>query len=154
MTTTMTKLEREAYLKEPRIAVLSLTDPARGPLATAMWYDHEPGGDLWLLMQRDSRKGRLIELSTRLSLCIHNETTPYRYLSVEGPVTAIEPYGIDKDLLPMAQRYLGAERGRAFADKLRATASGEGSIKVVVRPERWLTLDYGKSAFWESLPDA
>ena len=139
----MTKAEREAFLKEPRIAILALTEQQRGPLAVPVWYDYEPGGSLWFLTQRKSHKGRLIAVSSRISLCTQDEEPPYRYVNVEGPVTAIEPYKIEPDTLAMATRYLGEEGGRKYTEAMRAKGAEAGGIKVVMQPERWLTVNYG-----------
>ena len=145
MSTKMTKEERETFLAELHVCVLSINDPGKGPLTVPMWYDYEIGGDAWFLMQRDSMKGRLLDIGTRVSLCVQNETAPYRYVSVEGPVTEFRSYTIDDDTLPMATRYLGAKGAETYANNLRAGGAEKGGVKVVMRPERWLTVDYGKS---------
>jgi hypothetical protein len=145
MPTNMTKEEREAFLADVHICVLSINDPGKGPLTVPMWYDYEIGGDAWFMMQRSSKKGRLLDIGARVSLCVQNETAPYRYVTVEGPVMSIEPYGIDRDILPMATRYLGEKGGQNYAANLRAGDSEAGGVKVVVRPEHWLTVDYGKT---------
>ena len=145
MPTNMTKEEREAFLAEVRVCVLSINDPGKGPLTVPMWYDYKIGGDAWFLMQLNSKKGRLLDVGTRVSLCVQDETAPYRYVSVEGPVTEIGPYTIDNDTLPMATRYLGEKGAKTYADNLRAVGAEKGGVRVVVRPERWLTVDYGKS---------
>ena len=145
MPTTMTKEEREAFLAEARIGVISINDPGKGPLAVPIWYDYEIGGDAWFMTPRNSMKGRRLEVGARMSLCVQDENPPYRYVSVEGPVTAIQSYTIDRDMLPMAQRYLGEKGGEAYVAPQRAGHSEADSIKVVVRPERWLTLDLNKA---------
>jgi hypothetical protein len=144
MPTNMTKEEREAFLSDVHICVLSINDPGKGPLTVPMWYNYEVGGDVWFMMQRESKKGRLLDIGARVSVCVQNETAPYRYVTVEGPVTAIEPYTVDRDILPMAKRYLGEKGGQAYAEQIRAGGSEGGGIKVVVHPERWLTVDYNK----------
>ena len=94
---------------------------------------------------RNSMKGRRLDIGARVSLCVQDENPPYRYVNIEGPVTALEAYTIDRDFLPMAQRYLGEEGGQAYADSLPAGESETAGVKVVVRPERWLTLDLNKA---------
>ena len=145
MPTTMTKEEREAFLADVRIGVISINDPGKGPLTVPMWFDYERGGDVWFMAPRNSMKGRRLEVGARMSLCVQDENPPYRYVSVEGPVTAIQSYTIDRDMLPMAQRYLGEKGGEAYVAPQRAGHSEADSIKVVVRPERWLTLDLNKA---------
>jgi len=146
MAQSMNEAERRAFLAEVRVAILSLPDGERGPLCAPVWYDFDPSGDIWFLTHANSRKGRLIAEGGRLTLTAQREASPYAYVSVEGVVTAIASYDIDADLLPMAQRYLGAEGGRAYAEGMRADWSPETSIKVTLRPARWLSANYAKPA--------
>jgi PPOX class probable F420-dependent enzyme len=136
--TRMTLAEKQAFLAEPHVGVIAITRSDAGPLTVPVWYDYRPGQHLWFITESQSRKGRLLEVGVRLSLCAQTEQAPYRYVSVEGPVIAIDP--LADELLPMAIRYLGDEQGRAYV------ASGGADDNVVVRmePERWLAVDYGK----------
>jgi len=136
----MTRAEREAFLAGVHVGVISVTEPGRGPLAVPIWYAYEPGGELWVVTDRDSRKGRLLAQARRFSLLAQTETAPYQYVSVEGPVVAIEPADLERHLRPMARRYLGREMGDRYVE---ATA-GDRSAAVRMRPERWLSVDYRK----------
>ncbi len=89
MTTRMTKEEREAFLAQPHIGVVAIPEDGRGPLTVPVWYWYEPGGDLWFETEPVSRKGRLLEVGTRISLCAQNEDPPFAYVSVEGPIVEI-----------------------------------------------------------------
>ena len=140
MSTRMTRSEREAFLAGLHVGVLSLAEQGWGPLAVPIWYAYDPGGDVRLITERASRKGRLLAVGTRVSLCAQQETVPYRYVTVEGPVASIEPADRDRDLRPLARRYLGAEHGDRYANE----NPGEDTVLVRIRPERWLTVDYGK----------
>jgi hypothetical protein len=140
----MTRTEREAFLRDPRPAILSIPQDGKGPLSSPVWFDFDPGGDFWVLMQSDSRKGELMQVGTCVSLCAQQETKPYKYVSVEGPVVSVATYKADKDFLAMADRYLGTVGAREFVDGMREkTAKGQG-VKVTIKPERWLSLDYSK----------
>ena len=90
MSLTMKKQEREAFLAEVHVGVISISEPGRGPLTVPVWYSYEPGGDLRVVTGRTSRKGRLMAQSDRLSLCVQTETAPYKYVSVEDPIVGIE----------------------------------------------------------------
>lgn len=136
--TGMTEVEKQAFLAEPHVGVLSIPRPDAGPLTVPVWYDYRPGGSLWFITDRDSRKGRLLGLGTRISLCAQVEQAPYRYVSVEGPVIAIDP--VDDELPAMAVRYLGKDQGSAYA----ASAAGLDNVVVRVDPQQWLAVDYGK----------
>jgi len=48
------------------------------------------------------------------------------------------------DLRPMAQRYLGEGPGKDYAAALADKYALGNAIKVMIRPERWLTVDYAK----------
>jgi PPOX class probable F420-dependent enzyme len=137
----MSRADREAFLAGVHVGVLSIAEPGRGPLAVPIWYGYEPGGELWVLTGRDSRKGRLLAASPRVSLCVQTETPPYRYVSVEGPVVSVGGADRERDARHLAHRYLGKELGDRY---LEATAGEEDSILVRMRPERWLTVDYSK----------
>ena len=143
MSVTMTRAEREAFLADLHVGILSIPEADRGTLAVPIWYDYEPGGELWMLTGRGSRKGKLIGSGTRLSLCAQTEQAPYKYVSVEGPVVGIEPSDLEKHLRPMARRYLGVEGGDQYIDAMPADGDDTG-IVVRMRPERWLTVDYAK----------
>ena len=144
MSLKMTKSEREAFLAEVHVGVISIADPAAAPLTVPIWYGYEPGGDVWCTTDADSRKGRLISLGTRISLCAQTEENPYQYVSVEGPIVAVEPADVERDERPLAHRYLGEAGGDHFleADKERREATE--TIRFAMRPERWLTVDYRK----------
>jgi len=139
----MTRSEREAFLAEVHVGVIAIAEAGRGPLAAPIWYGYEPGGELWIVTGRDSRKGRLLQRVDRFSLCAQTETPPYRYVSVEGPVTAVRAADLERDERPLAHRYLGPSLGDRY---LQQTVADErpDNVLVTMRPDRWLTVDYGK----------
>ena len=136
----MSVAERQLFLSQLHVGVLALNQPGRGPLTVPVWYDYSPGEALWFITDRDSRKGRLLDIGTQISLCVQNEAPPYQYVSVEGPVTALTPSLVDADLRPMARRYLGAVQGDAYA----AGAKDGDSVVVRMRCARWLSVDYSR----------
>jgi len=92
-----------------------------------------------------SRKGKLLERTGRVSLGVQTETLPYKYVSVEGPIVAIEAADLERDRRPLARRYLGAEMGDAY---LESTRDVVGNVLFRMRPERWLTVDHAKHQRW------
>jgi nitroimidazol reductase NimA-like FMN-containing flavoprotein (pyridoxamine 5'-phosphate oxidase superfamily) len=143
MSLTMTKAEREAFLADLHVAVMSVAEEGHGPLVVPIWYSYEPGGEVRIITARTSRKGALLERAGRFSLCVQTETLPYKYVSVEGPIIAVEAADLERDRRPLAHRYLGAEMGDAY---LESTQDVVGNVLVRMRPERWLTVDYAKDA--------
>jgi nitroimidazol reductase NimA-like FMN-containing flavoprotein (pyridoxamine 5'-phosphate oxidase superfamily) len=143
MSQKMTKAERETFLADLHVGVISIADKDRGPLTAPIWYDYEPGGELWILTGRDSLKGRLLVDTGRFSLVAQTETPPYKYVSVEGPITSIDKPDLERDERPMAHRYLGEELGNGYIEATRGDGEAD-NILVKMRPERWLTIDYSK----------
>ena len=142
MSRTMTTTERERFLADVRVGIISVAEENRAPLTVPIWYGYTPGGELTVWMEKGSRKTRLLQSAGRFSLCVQSEQRPYQYVSVEGPITAIETVDRERDARPIARRYLGVEAGDAYiADMADAINSGE-QIVVRMRPERWLTADY------------
>lgn len=138
----MTRGEREAFLAEPHIGVLSISDGERGPLSCPVWYAYEPGGDVVFVTGTDSRKADLLRRVKRASLLAQSEVLPYKFVSVEGPVSVAEA-DLERDVRPIAHRYLGAEVGDGYLAASRAEPRA-GDVVVRIRPARWLSTDYGK----------
>jgi PPOX class probable F420-dependent enzyme len=144
MSLRMSRAEREAFLADVHVGVLSVEEPGHGPLTVPIWYAYEPGGELWLVTERSSRKGRLLERGRRVSLCAQSEQPPYRYVSVEGEVTAIVPSELERDERRLAHRYLGRELGDRYLESTGGAQARTDNVRVSLRPERWLSVDYGK----------
>ena len=138
----MTVVEREAFLAGVHVGVLSITDPGRGPLTVPVWYAYEAGGVLTILTGRTSRKAALLRPGERVSLCAQTENAPYQYVSVEGPVVAVEDRVDDAERRAVAERYLGVKLGAVYLEATADTAADEVAVRV--RPERWWTVDYAK----------
>jgi nitroimidazol reductase NimA-like FMN-containing flavoprotein (pyridoxamine 5'-phosphate oxidase superfamily) len=144
MSLTMSRQERETFLAGVHVGVISIAEDGRGPLAAPIWYGYAPGGDLWIVTDRSSRKGRLLEKARRFSLVAQTETPPYKYVSVEGRVVSMAPADLERDVRPLAHRYLGREQGDRYIAATGGSDERDDSVVVRMRPERWLTTDYGK----------
>jgi nitroimidazol reductase NimA-like FMN-containing flavoprotein (pyridoxamine 5'-phosphate oxidase superfamily) len=143
MTLTMTVAEREAFLAGLHVGILSVDDPGRGPLSVPVWYSYEPGGMVSVVTGGQSAKAQRLRAAGRFSFCVQTETSPYRYVSVEGPITAVdEPVSAD-ERLALAQRYLGTEGGELYI--AATTEQTAGSVAFRMTPEHWRTSDYGKA---------
>ncbi|MER7346213.1 pyridoxamine 5'-phosphate oxidase family protein [Streptomyces aurantiacus] len=138
----LTPEEREQFLAEPHIAALAVDSGKddRAPLTVPIWYQYEPGGDVWIMTGRDSRKGRLIAAAGRFSLMVERLDPTIRYVSVEGPVVATEP--ATRELLrEISARYLPAEKVDGYVD-MAWKEHGE-QVVIRLRPERWVSSDLG-----------
>ncbi|MEE4283600.1 MAG: pyridoxamine 5'-phosphate oxidase family protein [Pseudomonadales bacterium] len=137
--TTMTSEEKQQFLADLHVGVIGINEHDRGPLTVPIWYSYVPGGDVQVITGSSSRKGKLLQLGSRVSLAAQAESLPYKYVSIEGEVTAIEPADM-ASLTAMAIRYLGESQGKAYADN----SGVQGQITVSITPKRWLAVDYGK----------
>ena len=135
---TMSRTEREAFLAEVHVGVLCV--PGEGaPVCSPIWYDYEPGGDIHVILDPRSRKGRLLRDGTAVTFVVQVESLPYKYVSVEGSVrlgSAITEH----HLRPLARRYLGQAEGDLYTD----TSPVEGAYRVSIQPRRWMTADFSK----------
>ena len=133
----MTKAEREEFLADLHVGVLAVDEPGRGPCSLPIWYLMD-GGEVVMRIDEGSQKDRLLGAAGRATLTVQTEEAPYKYVSVEGPVT-IGPPTLEQ--LVLATRYLGPELGQWYVDN----TSGGSSVEVRLRPEHWRTHDYGKT---------
>ena len=133
--TDMTVEQREAFLADLHVGILSIQRDGKGPLALPIWYQYE-GGQVVIHIDGNSVKATLLRRHGRASMTVQDETPPYRYVMVEGPVTLTHD---DRDIRSIAVRYLGEELGSRYAADNRPT---DDSVVVRLTPERWLTTDY------------
>jgi nitroimidazol reductase NimA-like FMN-containing flavoprotein (pyridoxamine 5'-phosphate oxidase superfamily) len=134
---TMTVDEREAFLAEVHVGILSIARVHTGPLALPIWYQYQDG-EVLIGIDGTSVKAKLLRAAGRATMTVQTEVAPYRYVMVEGPVE-IDPE--PRDNLAMASRYLGPELGAWY---VTANPTGANSVVVRLRPEQWLTCDFGK----------
>jgi nitroimidazol reductase NimA-like FMN-containing flavoprotein (pyridoxamine 5'-phosphate oxidase superfamily) len=140
----MTVAEREAFLSEVRVGVLSVaSDRAdRAPVSAPVWYDYSPGAGVTIMMNAKSRKGVALEAAQRFVLVVQSEALPYRYVTVEGPLSEVRRPDTEKDLLPLAVRYLGEEGGRAYAKGWEEAGAADTDLVYVMKPTHWNTADF------------
>ncbi|MEU9201171.1 pyridoxamine 5'-phosphate oxidase family protein [Streptomyces sp. NPDC048332] len=138
----LTREEREQFLAEPHVAALAVAsaEEGRAPLLVPIWYAYEPGGDLWIMTGRDSRKGLAIAAAGRFSLLVERVTPTVRYVSVEGGVLTTRD-ATREQLVEMSSRYLPPEKVDGYVD-FAWRAHGE-QVVIHMRPEHWLSADLG-----------
>jgi hypothetical protein len=141
MSLAMTKEEREAFLADVHVGVISIEREGEAPLSAPIWYDYEPDVGLRVITERGSRKGRALERAGRFTLVAQTEAPPfYQYVSVSGPVISSGPADLEAHRRPMAHRYFGPELGDLYV-----SGGGDGEAWLyTMKPERWLSVDYAK----------
>ena len=137
----LSRKEREEFLAEAHVAALAVdAEEGRAPLTVPIWYQYEPGGEVWIMTGLDTRKNRLIQAAGRFSLMIDRLEPTIRYVSVEGPVIDTTPATHDH-LREISARYLPPEKVDGYVD-FAAKNHGEQVI-IRMRPERWVSSDLG-----------
>ena len=110
----MSAAERDEFLAGVHVGVLSAAIGSAGrTLAVPVWYSYQPGGLLTVLTGRRSRKAAVIRAAGRFGVCVQDDSPPYRYVSVEGPVVREEELD-PAERLAMARRYLGSAGGDRY----------------------------------------
>jgi nitroimidazol reductase NimA-like FMN-containing flavoprotein (pyridoxamine 5'-phosphate oxidase superfamily) len=142
MSVTMSGTEREQFLADLHVGVLSVAEAGRAPLTVPIWYSYAPGGVVSVITGSASRKARLIAAAGRFSLCAQSEEAPYKYVSVEGPVTSTEAPVEADEARAMAHRYLGQEFGDLYLAATAERAAGQCIIRMT--PQSWRTSDFAK----------
>ena len=149
----MTEQEREAFLAEPRIGVLSVARDAgtlglRPPLTVPVWYGYQPGGEITFFAGTQGRKARktgLIQRAGKLSFLVQHDEFPYKYVSVEGTVVRTDRPPTSEQMLAIVRRYLPEDMAQRFVQAELAHPESE-LVLFSIRPDRWLTTDYSDEA--------
>jgi len=99
--------EVEAFLDEPRFAVLATTNPDGTIHQTVMWYRRD-GGNIIMNTRKGRRKPNNLDRDNRASFCIEDEG---RYLALTGIIEIDEDRekGV-ADMGVMTLRYEGPEK--------------------------------------------
>jgi nitroimidazol reductase NimA-like FMN-containing flavoprotein (pyridoxamine 5'-phosphate oxidase superfamily) len=145
MSLAMNKEERESFLADLHVGVICIEQAGRAPVAVPVWYEYSPEVGISLVTDHQSIKGKCLEAAGRFTLVAQEEALPYRYVSVEGPITETRDCNPDEDIQPLALRYLqDAKRAEEYTEGCRNPAAIAASRVYIMRPEIWKTVDYGK----------
>ena len=145
----MTDQERQEFLAEPHVGVLSVaSDDDRPPLTVLVWYGYRPGGNVSFFtgtQGRKARKTRLIQKAGVLSLSVQREEFPYKYVTVEGTVIQTDRPPSAEQMLAVVRRYLPEKEAQGFV-AAELEHPGSELVLFTVRPDRWLTSDFADEA--------
>ena len=141
----MSRKEREEFLAETHVGVLSVAEEGgRAPLSIPIWYRYEPGGAVHFITDNNSRKAALMKKAGRATLVAQNETLPYKYVTIEGPITITREYDRVRDIDEVAYRYLGREVGEMYLKSSADDYAGADNVLVKITPQRWGSADFSK----------
>ena len=142
----LTEQERQDFLAEPRVGVLSVAGAdGRPPLTAPTWYGYRTGGEITFFtgtQGRTARKTALIERAGVVSLCVQRAEFPYRYVTVEGTVVRTDQPPSAEGMLAIVRRYLPENHAEGFVAAELADPGPE-LVLFTVRPDRWLSFDFG-----------
>lgn len=127
-------------LSEPHVTVIAIPREGRAPLATPVWYDRNADGELWIVVERDSAKARLLAVGAQASLCIERERPTVRYATAEATVARIEA-AQSSDEATLAHRYLPTEAADGYLAQVNSMDRDLVTIAFTV--DRWIGLDMG-----------
>jgi uncharacterized protein len=141
----MTEQERQEFLAEPHVGVISVaSDDDRPPLTVPLWYGYQPGGNLSFFTGTQGRKARktgLIQKAGVLSLSVQRQEFPYKYVTVEGTVVQEDRPPSAEQMLAITRRYLLEEAAQWFV-KAELEHPESELVLFTIRPDRWLTADF------------
>ncbi len=144
MDTKMSIDERQKFLAETRVGIISIPEEGRGPLSVPVWYNYTPGGEICIWTGIKTRRYKLLHSTQRISFVVQDPTPPwYKYVSVEGTFS-IRPVDPEKDIHTMAIRYYGADGGERYFADVKKDEGWKDSVMVCIKPERWFTADFSK----------
>jgi hypothetical protein len=146
MARTLTATERENFLAQSHVGVLSVaSDDDRPPLTVPVWYAYEPGGDITFFtgaQGKTARKTRLLERAGKLSFCVQQAQFPYKYVTAECTVVKADPKPAAADVVAITSRYLPEDAAHGFAEAETTSTAGT-FVLFTARPDRWLSFDFG-----------
>ena len=133
----MTKREYYGFLRDrARTAVLATVRADGRPHAAPVWFDLD--GDTFVFTtNQDTVKGRNMRRNPYVTLCIDDETPPFRFVIIEG--TAELTPG-DPALLHWATRIGGRYMGGGRAEEYGQRNAVPSELLVRVTPQKILAL--------------
>jgi hypothetical protein len=139
----LTPAEREAFLARPHTAVVTFTFDDGRSMGVPVWVTWT-GSVFRFQSGPAAAKTASFRRTGRASVCLHEDTDDVvAYVTAEGPVVEV-PFEHDRDILEPAIRYLGAERGPAFAAAF-AQRDAAAFSAFELTPETWWSRDYAKT---------
>ena len=114
------------FLREPNYAVVATIRPDGTPHQTVIWVDTD-GENLVFNTNTARSKTQYMEEDPHVSVLVLDRESPYRWLSVAGPVEVTEEGGTEH-IEELALKY----RGKREYD----LQDGEVRVVCTVRPER------------------
>lgn len=102
----------EAFLNEPRFAVLATVNADGRPQQTVMWYQLRDG-HIMMNTLRGRKKDRNLLRDGRASICVE---AGQKYVTIDGHVSIVDDSTVgQEDIATLARRYEGEEEGNRLS---------------------------------------
>lgn len=124
--------DRDAFLAQPRVAVLATTARDGRIHAVPVWYAWD-GAAFRIITERGSAKHRNAARTGRATLCIDQREGALRYVTAEGAVTVQDPVSYEQRFA-LHTLYRGPEAAKQIVDK----GGHERMVTLILTPEKWL----------------
>jgi PPOX class probable F420-dependent enzyme len=125
----MTPDERDAYLGQPRNAIVATTGADGRVHAVPVWFLYNDGV-FAIITERGSVKHRNAARAGRAALCVDDGR--FAYVGAEGPVEVQDPVSYE-ERLALHDLYRGAEAAKGIVDH----GGHERMVILRLRPDRW-----------------
>lgn len=102
-------------------------NPDGSPHAAPLWIDADDDGNVLVNTAVGRRKDRNVRRDPRVVVSLHQQSDPYRWLSVQGTVTAFVGE-------PEALAHIGA-LARRYDDRDWAAVEGQQRVMYRIRPD-------------------
>lgn len=106
------------------------------PRAVPIWF-HWNGREIVLGSPLRAPKVRALRQNPKVALTIDTDTFPHRVLQIRGAAAVETVAGVAPEYAAAAERYFGAEQGRAWI--AQTGAMFDEMARIVIRPE-WVSL--------------
>lgn len=135
----MSQTQIDNFLDEPHVGIIVTTNRDGTPNPQPVWYLRR-GDALLIRTGARSVKARNIARDARISMCVQQETLPYKSVTLWG--TAAVSDADDAALgRAIAVRYLG-ETGADRYLAMSTDAEPGGEITITLRPDKIFSQDY------------
>ena len=129
--------------------LLRSTSPARlayvwrdgSPRVVPIWF-HWNGKEFVLGTPATAPKVRALSTGAKVALTIDGNTWPYKVLQIRGAAQVDTVAGVVPEYAVAAERYFGAEQGRAWVKQIEGMFSH--MVRIAVKPEWVAVLDFEK----------
>ena len=142
--------QRQAFLAGQHVAVMSVVqEHGRPPYAVPVFYHYEPGGEITFFTTSrgtPSRKIQLIEAARAVTMCVQDETMPYRTVSAECEVVGITTDPEPGPLLAIVGRYMPDGDAVDFVESMRGQPETEVTL-FSLTPQRWYSFGISAAEF-------